>query len=145
MGQKISPTSFRIGFNKGWLSRWFGLGRKYVEYFREDFGIRQFLSKKIKNMSVDRVEIERSPDVLTIIIHTARPGLLIGRGGTGAEDLRREIQKKIKRKTAVKIDIQEFKNPETSSSIMAESVAEQIERRLPFRRVMKQVLGKIMA
>ena len=96
-------------------------------------------------MSVDRVEIERSPDVLTIIIHTARPGLIIGRGGTGAEDLRREIQKKIKRKTAVKIDIQEFKNPETSSSIMAESVAEQIERRLPFRRVMKQVLSKIVA
>ena len=71
--------------------------------------------------------------------------MIIGRGGTGAEDLKREIQKKIKRKTAVRIDIQEFKNPETSSSIMAESVVEQIERRLPFRRIMKQVLGKIMS
>ena len=145
MGQKISPTSFRIGINKGWLSRWFGLGKKYTEFFREDYMIRKFLDKKLKNMSIDRVEIERSPDVLNIIIYTARPGLIIGRGGTGAEDLRREIQKKIKRKTAVKIDIQEFKNPETSSSIMAESVAVQIERRLPFRRVMKQVLSKIVA
>ncbi|MDP3731382.1 MAG: 30S ribosomal protein S3 [bacterium] len=145
MGQKISPTSFRIGINKGWLSRWFGLGKKYTEFFREDYMIRKFLDKKLKNMSVDRVEIERSPDVLTIIIHTARPGLIIGRGGTGAEDVRKEIQRKIKRKTAVKIDIQEFKNPETSSSIMAESIAEQIERRLPFRRVMKQVLSKIVA
>ncbi|TSC74395.1 MAG: 30S ribosomal protein S3 [Parcubacteria group bacterium Gr01-1014_44] len=145
MGQKISPTSFRLSFNKEWRSRWFGLGKKYTEFFREDYAIRTFLDKKLKNMSVDRIEIERSPDVLNIIIHTARPGLIIGRGGTGAEDLRREIQKKIKRKTAVKIDIQEFKNPEISSLIMAESVVEQIERRLPFRRVMKQVLSKIMA
>ncbi|HEY4484652.1 MAG TPA: 30S ribosomal protein S3 [Candidatus Paceibacterota bacterium] len=145
MGQKISPTSFRIGFNKGWLSRWFGLGRKYVEYFREDFGIRQFLSKKIKNMSVDRVEIERSPDVLTIIIHTARPGLLIGRGGTGAEDLKKEILRLVKRKTAIRIDIQEYKNPETSAAIMAESIVEQIEKRMPFRRILKQTLAKIIA
>ena len=163
MGQKISPTSFRLSVNKEWRSRWFGLGKKYTEFFREDYAIRTFLNKKLKNMSVDRVEIERSPDLLNIIIHTARPGLIIGRGGTGAEDLKKEIQKKIhpvkstkggaagqqfnrvKRKTAVKIEIQEFKNPETSASIMAESVAEQIERRLPFRRVMKQVLSKIMA
>lgn len=159
MGQKISPTSFRIGVHKGWRSRWFGLGKKYTEFFREDYAIRTFLNKKLKNMSVDRVEIERSPDVLNIIIYTARPGLIIGRGGTGAEDLKKEIQKKVKSpdaqrsgprqnrrgKTAVKIEIQEFKNPETSASIMAESVAEQIERRLPFRRVMKQVLSKIMA
>ncbi|MBI2677078.1 MAG: 30S ribosomal protein S3 [Candidatus Yanofskybacteria bacterium] len=145
MGQKISPTSFRIGLNKDWLSRWFGLGRKYVEYFREDFVIRQFLSKKIKNMSVDRVEIEKSPDVLTIIIHTARPGLLIGRGGTGAEDLKKEILRLVKRKTAIRIDIQEYKNPETSAAIMAESIVEQIEKRMPFRRILKQTLAKIIA
>lgn len=145
MGQKVSPKSFRLSVNKGWLSRWFGLGKKYTEFFREDHAIRTFLDKKLKNTSVDRVEIERSPDVLNIIIHTARPGLIIGRGGTGAEDLKKAIQKLIKRKTAVKLDIQEFKSPETSAAIMAESVAEQIERRLPFRRIMKQVLGKVMA
>ncbi len=145
MGQKISPTSFRISFHKEWLSRWFGLGKKYTEFFREDYAIRQFLTKKLKNMSVDKVEIERSPDVLTIIIHTARPGLIIGRGGTGAEDLKKEIQRLVKRKTAIRMDIQEYKNPETSAAIMAESVVEQIERRMPFRRVLKQTLGKIVA
>ena len=145
MGQKISPTSFRISFHKKWLSRWFGLGEKYVEFFKEDFAIRQFLIKKLKNMSVDRVEIERSPDVLGVMIHTARPGLIIGRGGSGAEDLKKELRRMIKRKTAVKVEIQEYKNQETSASIMAESVAEQIERRMPFRRILKQTLGKITA
>ena len=145
MGQKISPTSFRISFHKKWFSRWFGLGKKYAEFFKEDFAIRQFLIKKLKNMSVDRVEIERSPDVLSIMIYTARPGLIIGRGGSGAEDLKKEKRRMIKRKTAVKVEIQEYKNPETSASIMAESVAEQIERRMPFRRILKQTLGKITA
>jgi len=145
MGQKISPTSFRISFHKKWLSRWFGLGEKYAEFFKEDFAIRQFLNKKLKNMSVDRVEIERSPDVLSVTIHTARPGLIIGRGGSGAEDLKKELRRMIKRKTAVKVEIQEYKNQETSASIMAESVAEQIERRMPFRRILKQTLGKITA
>src|SRR3989344_2363425 len=145
MGQKISPTSFRISFRKRWLSRWFCSGKKYAEFFKEDIAIRQFLSKKLKNMSIDRVEIERSPDILSVAIYTARPGLIIGRGGSGAEDLKKELQKLIKRKTAVKVEIQEYKNPETSAAIMAESVAEQIERRLPFRRVLKQVLSKMIA
>ena len=86
---------------------------------KEDVTLRSFMSKKLKNMSVDRVEIERSPDVLAITISTARPGLIIGRGGTGIEDLKREIQKLIKRKTAIRLDIQEFKNPETSAAIVA--------------------------
>lgn len=144
MSQKISPTSFRIGFNKDWLSRWFS-SKKYKEMLEEDVKIRKFLDKKIKNMSIDRVEIEKSPDIISIIIYTARPGLIIGRGGTGIEDLKKEIQKLIKRKTAVKLDIREFKNPEMSAKIMADSLAEQIERRLPFRRTMKQSLSKIMA
>lgn len=145
MSHKISPTSFRISFNKKWLSRWFSVGKKYPEFFKEDYSIREFLKKKIKNMSVDRVEIERSPDVLTVMVHTARPGLIIGRGGTGAEDLKKEIQKMIKRKTAVRMEIQEYKAPETSAAIMAESVVEQIERRIPFRRILKQTLSKITA
>lgn len=144
MGQKISPISFRIGFNKGWLSRWFG-AKKYKEFLEEDVKIRKFLDKKLKNMSVDRVEIERSPDAPTIIILTARPGLIIGRGGEAIEILKNEIQKLIKQKVSVKIEIKEFKSPETSARIMAESMAEQIERRIPFRRVLKQTLAKIMA
>jgi small subunit ribosomal protein S3 len=107
--------------------------------------IRKFLEKKLKNMSVDKVEIERSPDVLSIIINTARPGLIIGRGGTGIEDLKTDIAKLIKRKTAVRLDVREFKNPETSAKIMAEQMTEQIEKRLPYRRVLKQTIAKIMA
>ena len=145
MGHKISPTSFRVGFQQRWLARWFGDKQKYIKFFKEDYAVRTFLDKRLKNMSIDRVEIERSPDVLNIIIHTARPGLIIGRGGTGAEELKRDLQKIIKRRTAIRIDIQEFKAPEMSAAIMADSVVEQIEKRLPFRRVMKQLLAKIIA
>ncbi len=144
MGQKVSPTSFKLSVTKDWKSRWFS-AKKYSEFLQEDMILRKFMGQKLKNMSVDRVEIERSPDVLSIIIYTARPGLIIGRGGTGIEDLKRETQKLIKRKTAVRLDVQEYKNPETSASIMAESMAEQIEKRIPYRRVLKQSLTKILA
>lgn len=144
MGQKVSPTSFRITVTKDWRSRWFG-GKNYKEFLMEDVAVREFLTKKLKGMSTDRVDIERSPDVLNIIIYTARPGLIIGRGGTGAEDLKAAIKKMIKRKTDVRMDIQEYKNPETSAKIMAEQMAEQIEKRTPFRRVLKQSLIKITA
>lgn len=96
-------------------------------------------------MSVDRVEIERGPDTLSIIIQTARPGLIIGRSGSGIEDLKIGVQKLIKRKTSIRLDVQEYKNPETSAAIMAESMAEQIEKRIPYRRVLKQTLSKIRA
>jgi small subunit ribosomal protein S3 len=144
MGQKISPTSFKLAVNKDWKSRWFG-GRKYPKFLQEDLAIRKFLTKKLKNMSVDKVEIERSPDVLSVIISTARPGLIIGRGGTGIEDVKKEIHKLVKRKTAIRIDVQEYKYPEMSAAIMAESMVEQIERRTPYRRVLKQTLTKITA
>ncbi len=144
MGQKISPTSMRLSINKDWLSHWFKV-RNYPEFLKEDVAIRKFLDKKLKSMSVDSIIIERSPDVLAIIIHTARPGLIIGRGGTGIEDLKAEIIKLIKRKTAIRLDVQEFKNPETSARIVAEQIAEQIEKRTPYRRVLKQSLVKIMS
>ncbi|MBI2062749.1 MAG: 30S ribosomal protein S3 [Candidatus Yanofskybacteria bacterium] len=134
----------RISVNKDWLSRWFNV-KKYPEFLKEDVAIREFLSKKLKNMSVDRVGIERSPDVLAITVHTARPGLIIGRGGTGIEDLKRELVKIVKRKTAIRLDIQEFKNPETSAKIVAEQMAEQIEKRIPYRRVLKQSLARILS
>src|SRR6185369_2140289 len=144
MAHKISPTSFRISINKDWRSRWFG-GRKYVEFLKEDTLVRKFLTKKLKNMSIDKVDIEKSPDVLSIIIHTARPGLIIGRGGTGAEDLKAQLKKLIKRQTEVRLDIIEYKNPETSAHIVAEQMAEQIEKRTQYRRVLKQALSKIIA
>lgn len=144
MAQKVSPISFRVGFQKGWLSRWFSL-KKYKNLLEEDVKIRDFLKNKLKNMSVDKVEIERSPDTLTIIVHTARPGLIIGVGGTGIEDLKRDLKKLIKRKTTIRLEIMDFKYPEASARIMAESIAEQLERRIPYRRVIKQALAKITA
>jgi small subunit ribosomal protein S3 len=130
--------------NKEWRSRWFS-SKKYSDFLKEDLAIRKLLNKQLRNMSVDKIEIERSPDVLSVIVHTSRPGLIIGRGGTGAEDLRAAVQKLVRRKTAVRLDIQEFKNPETSAAIVAESMAEQVEKRIPYRRVIKQALAKIMA
>ncbi len=144
MGQKISPTSFRTGIQKDWASRWFG-GRKYVPYLKDDVATRTLLNKKLKNMSVDRVELERGTDTLNVVIFSARPGLLIGRGGTGVEELKNAIQKLLKNKVNVRIEIQEVKNPESSAMIMAESMVDQIEKRIPFRRIMKQTLAKIMS
>lgn len=144
MGQKVSPTSFRTGISKDWASRWFG-GRKYVRYLKDDVAVRSFLAKKLKGMSVDRVELERGTDSLNIIVFTARPGLLIGRGGTGVEELRTFVHQLLKKKVSVRVEIQEIKSPELSATIMAESIAEQIEKRLPFRRLMKMSLFKIMA
>ncbi|MEK7139000.1 MAG: 30S ribosomal protein S3 [Patescibacteria group bacterium] len=144
MGQKISPTSLRIGINKDWVSRWFGY-KNYKDYLKGDVVVREFLNKRLKNMAVDRVEIERGTGALNILIFTARPGLIIGRGGTGVEDLKMAIQKLLKKKVGVRIEIQEIKNPEKSASIMAESIVDQIEKRVPYRRIMKQTISKIMS
>ena len=144
MGQKISPISLRIGITKDWASRWFG-GRKYPDYLKDDLKVRKFLNTKLKGMGVDRVDIERGTDALNIIIFTSRPGFLIGRGGTGIEELKSAIHKLLKKKISVRLEIQEIKNPEFSAAIMAESMVEQTEKRIPFRRVLKQTLSKIMA
>jgi len=144
LGQKISPTSYRIGINKDWLSRWFGR-RKYVEYLKNDVAVRDFLSKRLKNTAVDRIELERGTDMLNILIYTARPGLIIGRGGTGVEELKSAVRQLLKKKVGIRVEIQEVKNPEASAAIMAESVVDQIEKRIPFRRVMKQTVAKIIA
>lgn len=142
MGQKTSPTSFRVGINKDWASRWFG-GRKYVAFLKGDIAVRDFLTKKLKGMSVDRIEIDRGNDNLNVTIHTARPGLIIGRGGAGVEELKAEISKLLRKKIKVRVEIQEVRNPEMSAAIMAESIVDQIEKRIPYRRLMKQTIAKI--
>src|SRR3989344_4436972 len=95
-------------------------------------------------MGIDRIEIERGTDMLNIIIYTARPGLLIGRGGGGVEDLKNSIQKLVKNRLSIRIEVQEIKNPELSAMVMAESIIDQVEKRVPYRRIMKQALAKIM-
>lgn len=144
MGQKASPTSLRIGIIKDWASRWFG-GVKYVSYLKNDLAVRNFLVKRLQHMSVDKIEIERGTDMLNVIIYSGRPGLIIGRGGTGIEELKKAVQNVLKRKIAVRLEVREIKSPESSAAIMAESIVEQIERRIPFRRLMKQTMAKIMA
>ena len=144
MGHKISPASFRIGIQKDWPSRWFG-GKKYVPYLKDDLAVRKFLGSKLKNMGIDKIEMDRGADALNIVIYTARPGLLIGRGGGGIEDLKNGVRRFLKNKLAVRIEVQEIKNPELSATIMAELIVEQIEKRIPFRRLMKQTLAKIIA
>ena len=108
MGQKISPISLRIGIQKDWLSRWFG-GRKYIPYLKDDLKVRAFLEKKLRGMSVADIQLERGTDVLNIIVSTARPGLLIGRGGSGIEDLKKAIKQVLKKKVAIRLEIQEIK------------------------------------
>ncbi len=144
MGQKISPISMRIGFSQDWRSRYFSK-RDLIKYLKDDVRIRQFLEKKLRFMGVAKIEIERNPGQLKIIIHTSRPGLIIGRAGSGSEELKKEIDKLVKNSTPIRIEIQEYKNPETSAMIMAEQIVERIERRMPFRRIMKQTLAKIIS
>lgn len=144
MGQKISPISLRLGINKDWASRWFG-GRKYSSYLKDDLKVRTFLEKKLKSMGIDRIELERGTDSLNVIINTSRPGFLIGRGGTGVEELKGEIHRLLKKKISVRLEIQEIKSPELSAKVMAESIVDQTERRIPYRRLLKQTVSKIMS
>lgn len=140
------PYSIRLGIIKNWKSRWFNL-RDFRKTLKEDIEIRSFLLKRLKGMFIDSVEIERSPGVVTIIIKTARPGILIGRGGEGIEKIKNEIiaviQKLRSQKIALKINVEEIKFPEKHANVMIEQIAQDLEKRLPFRRVLKQNLAKI--
>ncbi len=145
------PYAQRLGINRDWRSRWFASNPKqYREYLRADNAIRAFLLKKLKGMSVDSLMLERDEKVLRILIKTARPGLIIGRSGEGATKLRKEVdmllrKQKLTEKPEIKIDIEEVRSVETSASIVAQMVAEGLEKRMQFRRVMKQTIEKVMA
>lgn len=144
MGQKVSPIGFRVGINRGWLSRWFG-GANYPAYLSTDIKIRDFLTKRLRGMAVDSVQIERGPGRLKVIIHTARPGLVIGRGGAGIEEIKKQLFNLLSRKIPLQVDVQEVRNPDASAAVVAESLAEQIEKRFPFRRAMKQTMMRLIA
>jgi small subunit ribosomal protein S3 len=145
------PYVQRIGVNRDWKSRWFTTdAKKFREYIRADAAIRKLLEKKLKGMSVDTVEIERSQKDLRIIIKTARPGLVIGRSGEGATKLKKELDMllrtlKLTDKPEIKLDVEEVRSPESSANIVGQMIAEGLEKRLTFRRVMKQTIEKVMA
>ena len=151
MTHTVHPYSHRLGILRDWKSRWFSPKGKYKDALRGDVLIREFLEKKLKGYYVADIEIERSEKALRIIISTSRPGMIIGRQGDGAEALRQQIKKLLEKhqllekKVDVKLDIKEIKNAEANASIVAQMVVEGLEKRLPFRRVMKQTVEKVMA
>ncbi len=148
MGQKVHPVSFRLGITQNWRSRWFNK-KQYQQFLKEDYYIREFLVKKLIKAGIDRVEIERLANAINIIILAARPGLIIGRGGTGIEDLKKDLRSLLhkKLKVALKVDlrltVEEVKGAETRAAIIAQGIAEQIEKRIPFRRILKQSVERV--
>lgn len=145
------PYIQRLGVIRDWKSRWFaGDKKKFREYLRTDAAIRKLLEKKLKGMSIATVEIDRNEKELRITIRTSRPGLVIGRSGEGATNLKKDIDMllrtlKLTEKPEIKIDIEEIRSPETSAQIVGQMIAEGLEKRLAFRRVLKQTVEKVMA
>ena len=151
MSHTVHPYSHRLGILRDWKSRWFATKGKYAQFLRGDVLIRSFLEKKLKGFFVADIEIERSQKALHIILSTSRPGLIIGRSGDGATKLRAELIKLLTKhklldpKVEIKLDIKEIKSPESNAAIVAQMVVEGLEKRLPFRRVAKSTLEKVMA
>lgn len=148
MSHKVHPKSFRLKDISDWESRWFSK-KRLQDYLEGDFIIRKFLEKKLKDSGVQNIEIERSPGKINVIINSARPGFIIGRGGKGAEELKKNLETKLPKskegKREIKIEIREVKNPWISASLAGQWIAQQIEKRVAHRRTLKQASEKIMA
>jgi len=139
MGKKVSPHSLRIGITRSWDSKWFA-GRDFKEKFLQDVAIRKFLEKKLKPAGVAKVEIHRSAGKITTIIYAAKPGLIIGRGGEAIGDLSKELSSKFK--DVFDVSVQEVRKPDANAQLIAQSIADQIERRFPYRRVAKMAVDR---
>ena len=145
MAHKVHPKSFRIHERGDWQSRWMNQ-KNMPRLLAEDFRIRQLLEKRLKESGLEGVEIERFPGKITVIVNTSRPGLVIGRGGSGIEEIRNAIAKQHRQaKTEIRLEIREVRNPWTSASLTSQWVASQLERRMPHRRTIRQAVEKMMA
>lgn len=147
MGKAIHPLSLRLGYVKNWKSRWFSI-KQMKNFLEQDVLLRKHLIAKLKSAGVESVEIERFPGSISIIIKVARPGMLIGRGGTGVETLKNEVEKflrKLKSNDQIRIQIEEVKNADISAPVVAQSIAHSIEKRMPYRSVFKKTMEKVMA
>ena len=144
MGHKVNPTGLRLGITTTWKSRWFS-SQDYKGKLKEDIQVREFVMKKWKAAAIADVEIERSANTLKLIIKTSRPGVLIGRGGTGIGDMTLAIKKQFfaGKKIDLKIEAQEVRQFEENASLVAQNVAEQLEKRVPFRRILKSMLDQV--
>ncbi|MEZ4725758.1 MAG: 30S ribosomal protein S3 [Caldilineaceae bacterium] len=142
MGRKVHPIGFRLGIIKDHKSRWFAVGRKYTEQLVEDREIRKTVQADLPKAGISNIEIERQPNQVHVIIDTARPGVIIGRKGASVNVLRSKLQDMTQKK--VKIDVREITKPELDAYLVAESIAEQLERRISWKRAMKQAVQKTM-
>ena len=150
MSHTVHPYAHRLGIIRDWKSRWFGARGKYQQFLRQDILLREYLEKRLRGNFVDSIEMERGQNAFRIIIKTSRPGMIIGRSGEGSQKLRNDIVKELRRIKSpipqdLRIDIEEVRAPESHSGIVAQMIAEGLEKRLPFKRVMKQSLEKILA
>ena len=141
MGQKVNPHGLRVGVIKDWESRWYAEA-DFADCLIEDNKIRTYLKKKLYSAGVSKIEIERASDRVKVIIHTAKPGVVIGKGGAEIEKLKAELQKQIEKKLIV--DIKEIKRPDKDAQLVAENIAAQLENRVSFRRAMKSCMGRSM-
>ena len=142
MGHKVHPNGFRLGVYRNWEAKWFAPDKEFKPLLLEDVRLRRMLFARLKNAGVARIETERSSSALTITLHTAKPGIVIGKGGTSVDQLRDELEKLTGKR--VRVTIQEIKKPELSAQLVAENVAAQLEKRIAFRRAIKQSLMKTM-
>lgn len=150
MSHTVHPYAHRLGITRGWRSRWFGAGDQYRTFLRGDVLIREYLEKRTRGYYVSAIEMERGQKFLRILIKTSRPGMLIGKNGEGVTRLKDDIRtfarrKKITLPESVNVDIEEVRQPESNAAIVGAMVAEGLEKRLPFRMVLKQSLDKVMA
>ncbi len=142
MGQKVHPTGIRLGIIKDWTSTWYASSKDYADYLHTDIKVRDYLRKKLANASVSRIQIERPANNARVIIHTARPGIVIGKKGEDIERLRLEVSRMMG--VPAQVSVEEIRKPELDAYLVAESVAQQIERRIMFRRAMKRAVNNTM-
>ena len=142
MGQKVHPTGIRIGIIKDWTSTWYADSKDYARYLNTDLQVRDYLRKKLVNASVSRIQIERPPNEIKVIIHSARPGIVIGKKGEDIERLSQEVSAMMG--VRAKVSVREIRKPELDANLVAESVAQQIERKIMFRRAMRRAVTNSM-
>lgn len=150
MGQKVNPISFRLGIIRDWKSQWFARSpKKYSRYLAQDIIIRNLIWKRLSTAAVSNIQIERLANIIRVIIYSARPGLVIGRGGVGIEKIKKEVKKHLLKEfpetkdTNLKIDIEEIRDPSADAQIMAQWGTEKLEKRMPYRRVIKQMIDRV--
>jgi small subunit ribosomal protein S3 len=142
VGHKVHPYGFRLGVSRTWNARWYEEGREYTDLVKEDIGIRALIGKMLANASVSQVDIERGKNYVSVTVHTAKPGIVIGKGGVNVAALRQQLEKTTGRK--VQLEIKEIRQPELDAHLVATSIAQQLARRIAFKKAMKQAIQRTM-